>query len=241
MRDSAVSSCFHGSLAFLHQHFPPQSLPSHPLHLSLCSQQQPSPWDCSTISKLQLPATTPSRGPAFLSRVCMAVARTVWFSFHLGCHRSAVSLSALNVSPLAQITAPMWGLDPCFSSPTGWGSSPTNTLVFLLVLYSYQVLYGSIYSSPLIRYSCPLSAGVPYALLCLKVYFWGICGERCIPHLLTPPPSCSPVCSFGQVQINLLWPLMCKSLYWYRFSFIFIKYLSVKWLDHVLHVYLLPW
>ena len=40
------------------------------------------------------------------------------FSFHLGCHRSAVSLSSLNVSPLTQTVALMWGLDPCFSSPT---------------------------------------------------------------------------------------------------------------------------
>ena len=47
-------------------------------------------------------------------------ARTVWFSFHLGCHRSAVSLSALNVSPLTQTVAPVWGSDPCFSSPTCW-------------------------------------------------------------------------------------------------------------------------
>ena len=44
-----------------------------------------------------------------------------WFSFHLGCHRSAISLSALNVSPLTQTTALMWGWDPCFSSPTGQG------------------------------------------------------------------------------------------------------------------------
>ena len=29
-RDSAVSPCFHGCLAFLHKHFPPQSPPSHP-------------------------------------------------------------------------------------------------------------------------------------------------------------------------------------------------------------------
>ena len=45
---------FHGCLAFLHRHFPPCSPPSHPLNLSLQSQQQPSPWDCSTIPKLQL-------------------------------------------------------------------------------------------------------------------------------------------------------------------------------------------
>ena len=37
-RDSAVSPCFHGCLAFLHWHFPPQSPPSYPLYLSLWSQ-----------------------------------------------------------------------------------------------------------------------------------------------------------------------------------------------------------
>ena len=118
---SVVSLCFHGFLAFLYRHFPPQSSPSHPPNLSFHSQQQPSPWVCSTIPKLQLPPAAPSRGPASLFGVCMAAARTVWFSFHLGCHRSAVSLSALNVSPLTQTIALMWGSDPCFSSPTHWG------------------------------------------------------------------------------------------------------------------------
>ena len=52
----------------------------------------------------------------------MAAARSVSFSFHLGCHSSAVSLSALNVSPpLTQTIAPMWGSDPSFSSPTCQG------------------------------------------------------------------------------------------------------------------------
>ena len=41
--------------------------------------------------------------------------------FHLSCHRSAVSLSALNASPLTQTIARMWGLDPCLSSPTHRG------------------------------------------------------------------------------------------------------------------------
>ena len=120
MCDSAVSPCFHGCLASLHRHFPPQSPPSHPLDSSLHSQQLPFPWDCSTIPKIQLPATALCTGPAPLSGVWMAVARTVWFSFVLGCHRSAVSLSALNVSPLTQTVAPGWGSDPCFSSPTHW-------------------------------------------------------------------------------------------------------------------------
>ena len=121
---SAVLSCFHSCLAFFHHHFLPRSPPSNPLSPSLHSQQQPLPWDCSTIPKLQLPVTAPSRGPAFLSGVCMAAVKTVWFSFHLGCHRLAVSLSALNVSPLTQTIALMWGSDPCFSSPRR--SSPTQ-------------------------------------------------------------------------------------------------------------------
>ena len=66
---------------------------------------------------------------------------------------------------------PMWGWDPCFSSPIPQGrSSPTNTPAFPLVPSSYRVLRGSIYSFPLVRYSCPFSAGVLHALLCLKVY-----------------------------------------------------------------------
>ena len=73
IQDSTVSPCLHGCLAFLHRHFPPQSPPSHPLDTSLCSQQQPSPEDCSTIPKLWLPATAPSKGSMSLSEVCMAV------------------------------------------------------------------------------------------------------------------------------------------------------------------------
>ena len=69
--DSAVSPCCPP------WHFPPQSPPSHPFNTSFCRLQQPFPWDYSTIPKLQLPATAHSRRPAFLSRVCTAVARTV--------------------------------------------------------------------------------------------------------------------------------------------------------------------
>ena len=72
MCDSAVSPCFHGCQAFLHRHFPSQSPPLPPLNRSLCNQQQPLPWDCST-----LPASAPSREPLSLSGVCTAVARTV--------------------------------------------------------------------------------------------------------------------------------------------------------------------
>ena len=190
-RDSALSPCFHGCLAFLHSHFPPQSPPSHPLDLSLCSQPQPSPRDCSTIPKLQLPATAHSSGAAFLSGAPTAAARTVWCSFHLGCHRSAVSRSASNVSPLTQTVAPMWGSDPASVPPPAEGrSSPTNAPVFPLVPSSYRVLGGSMYSFPLVRYSRALSVDVLHALLYLKVYSWPIRGERTILCPLPPPSSC---------------------------------------------------
>ncbi|CAM9160387.1 unnamed protein product, partial [Rangifer tarandus platyrhynchus] len=67
MCDSAVSPCFHGCPAFLHQHIPTPSPPSYPLSPSLCNKQQTSPWDCSTIPKLQLPTAVPPREPVSLS------------------------------------------------------------------------------------------------------------------------------------------------------------------------------
>ena len=76
-----------------------------------------------------------------MSGVYMAAARTVWFSFHLGCHRPAVSPSALNVYPLTQTIDPMWGSHPCFSSPHLARACPVLvTLLFLpLVPSSYWV------------------------------------------------------------------------------------------------------
>ena len=51
MCDSAVSPCFHGCLASLHRHFPPQSPTSHPRDPSLHSQQQPSPQSPNSSSQ----------------------------------------------------------------------------------------------------------------------------------------------------------------------------------------------
>ena len=172
LRGSAESPCFHGCPAFLHRHFPPQSPPSHPLDPSLHSPQQPLPGDCSTIPKLQLPAAVPSRGATSLSVVCMAAARSLRFSFRLGCHKSAASLSALNVSPLTQIIAPVLGSHPFFSSPLPLRAGPVLLILlsFPLVPLSYQVLRSSVYSFLLVRYSCPLSAGVLHVLLCVKVH-----------------------------------------------------------------------
>ena len=191
--DLAVLSCFHVCPAFLHSNFPLQSPLSHPLHPSLCNQQQSSPRDCSTIPKLQLPATVPSRRPAFLSGVCMAATRTVWFSFYLGCHRSAVSLTALNVSPLTQTIVPLWGSTlVSFPPPAEGRSSPTNTPVpppFSFILPSFVWFYIFFSTGQVLLF--PFSSVVLHALLCLKVYSWCIHGERCTPGPPTPPPSCS--------------------------------------------------
>ena len=128
MCDSGISSCFHSCPAFLHRHFLPQSPPWPPLNLCLCSQQQPSPQDHSTLPN---PAASPSRVPLSLSRVYMVEVRTVWFSLHLGCHRSAVLLTALNVSPLTQTIAPCEDQTPVSVPPPTEGRySPTNTPVF---------------------------------------------------------------------------------------------------------------
>ena len=140
-------------------HFPPQSPPSHPLDRSLGSQQQPSRWDCSAIPKPQLQATAPARGPASLSGVCTAAARTVRFSFHLGRHGSAVSLSAVKVSPLTQTIAPVWELTPA-SVPHLPSAGPV--LLTLLFPPSSFILpsFAWVCSFPLARPSCALSAGV---------------------------------------------------------------------------------
>ena len=130
---------------FLHRHFPPQSPLSHPVHSSLHSQQQRLPWDCSTIPKFQLPATAPSRGPESLSRVCMAVARTVWFSLQLVCHRSAVSPSALKFILWLRQLPQCGDQTPASIPPLAEGrSSPINTPVFppsSFVLLSFAWVY----------------------------------------------------------------------------------------------------
>ena len=147
--------------------FPPQAFSTTISSLTSAQSVPPqstatSPWDCSTIPKLQLPAAVLPRGPVSLSQVCMAATRTVWFSFHLGCHRSAVSLSALNVSPVTQDNCSNVGIGPLLQFPLPLSAGPVllTLLFFLIVPLSYQVLHGSIYSFLMVRYSCPLSAGV---------------------------------------------------------------------------------
>ena len=64
------------------------------------------------------------------------------------------------------------GLGPLlqFSHPPREGPVLLTLMFFPLDPSSYQVLCGSIYSFPLVRYSCPFLVGVLHALLCPKVY-----------------------------------------------------------------------
>ena len=102
------------------------------------------------------------------------------FTLSLKCFSSDLDNCPTEIIPLLQ-----------FPQPPRPGPVLLTLLFFPLLPSSYQVLHGSIYSFPLVKYSCPLSAGVLHALLCLKVYSWCIHGERCTPHPPTPLPSCS--------------------------------------------------
>ena len=66
---------------------------------------------------------------------------------------------------------PNVGIRPLFLFPHLPRAGPVLlTFLVSLVPSPYRVLLGSIYSFPLVRSSCLLSAGVLHALLCLKVY-----------------------------------------------------------------------
>ena len=92
-----------------------------------------------------------------------------------------------------------------FLHPPKVGPVLLTLLFFLLVPSSYRVLHGSIYSFPLVRYSCPLSAGVTHAFLCLKVYSWCIRGERCPSCPPTPLPSCSIFFALWYISSPKMW------------------------------------
>ena len=75
---------------------------------------------------------------------------------------------------------PAVGIGPLLQFPHLRRAGPVLLILlfFPLVPSSYWVLHGSIYSFPLVRYSCPLSAGVLQAFVCLKVYVFLMCPWR---------------------------------------------------------------
>ena len=94
------------------------------------------------------------------------------FSFHLGCHKSAVFTLSLKCFSSDSDNCPNVGIRPLLQFRLLPRAGPVlQTLLFFpLAPLSYRVLCGSIYSFPLVRYSCLLSADVLHVLLYLKVY-----------------------------------------------------------------------
>ena len=164
MHGSASTSCFHGCLAFRHRHFPPQSPPSHPLNLSLCSQQQPLPWDCSTVPNsssqlLRLPGDLHGCDKNCLILIPFRLPQIRCFTLSLKYFSSdSDSCPDVGIGPLLQ-----------FPHPPRAGPGLLTLLFSPLVPSPYRVLHGSIYSFPLVRSSCLLSPGVLHARPCLKV------------------------------------------------------------------------
>ena len=113
----------------------------------------------------------------------MAGVRTVWLSFHLGYHRSAVSLSLKCFSSDSN-SFPSVGIGPLLQFPHPPRAGPVlQTLLFFPLLPSfYRLLCRSIYSFPLVWYTCLLSAGVLHAFLCLRVYSY-VSMERDVLHV----------------------------------------------------------
>ena len=109
--------------------FPSQAFPT--VVASLRSPRAISPqstaelaWDCSLISMLQLSATELSRGLMYLSGcgldyLCDSIQTVTDKLLH--------SPSASNASSLSQTDAPVWGSDPCFTSPARRRSSPPHS------------------------------------------------------------------------------------------------------------------
>ena len=112
---------------------------------SLHSKQQPSPWDCFIIPKLQLPAAALSRGPAFLSRG--------WYDSGKGCvilipfRLPRISCFTLSLKCLSSDSdsCPFVGTGPLLQFPHLLRAGPVlNTPVFppsSFILLSFAWLY----------------------------------------------------------------------------------------------------
>ena len=158
---------------FLHRHFPQQSPPSRPLcpHLRVNSSPRPriAPQSlnssslvlCCTFQGLYIPVPGMyGCGKDCLILIPFRLPQISCFTLSLKCFSSHSD------------NGPDVGIRPLFQFPHPPRTGPVllTLLFFPLVLLSCCVLHGSIYSFPLVRYSCPLSAGVLHAPLCLKVY-----------------------------------------------------------------------
>ena len=187
LRDQQYHLGFHGCLAFLHRHFPPQSPPSHRPDLSLCSQRSPCPGIApqslnSSSQPLRLPGDLiPSRLPQISC-----------FTLSLKCFSSdSDSCPDVGLEPLLQ-----------FPHPLRTGPVLLTLLFFPLVPSSYWVLHGSIYSFQVLlsalRRCCACTSGSEGVFLTYprrEKYYMSS----------TPPPSCSHIIflKYGFLQIHV--------------------------------------
>ena len=197
MRDSAVSlasmAARLSSTGISHHNLFPHmsSIYLSAVNSSLCPGIAPQSW-----------TPAPSHCPFQETRV------PAWHMY--GCSKDSLILIPFRLSQVSYFTlsltcfssdsdnCPAVGIGPLlqFLHPRRAGPVLLTLLFFPLVPLSYRVLHGSIYSFPLVRYSCRLSAGFLHAPLSLKVYSRYICGERHTPRPPTPLSSCSPIFFF---------------------------------------------
>ena len=149
--------------------FPPQGFPT--TIFSLTSPQSISPQSTASLnsscSHCPFQETqVPAQHMYGCSKDCLILIpcrlpQISCFTLSLKCFSSdSDSYPPVGVRPLLQ-----------FPHPLRVGPVLLTLQILPLVPLSYQLLRGSIYSFPLVRYSCLLSAGVLHALLCLRVYF----------------------------------------------------------------------
>ena len=126
--DSAVSPCFHGGLAFLHRHFPPQSPPS--ITLSVVNSS-PRPWIApQSLNSSSQPSTfqgtcVPVQGTYGCSKDCLILIpfklpQISCFTLSLKCFSSdSDNCPNVGIGPLLQFSQlPRTGpilLNSCFS------------------------------------------------------------------------------------------------------------------------------
>ena len=157
--------------------FPPQAFPTTTSSLTCPQSISPQLTAALALGLLHNPQT-PAPSRCTFQGTCVPVQGTY------GCGKDCLILIPFRLPQISCFilslkcfssdsdSCPDVGIGPpvSFPPPDEGSFSPTNTPVFPLVPSSSRVLRGSMYSLPLVRHSCPLSAGVLHALLCLKVY-----------------------------------------------------------------------
>ena len=130
-----------------------------------------------------------------------------------------------------------WATDTCtLSSPVPGRRPSCSSSSFpppSLVLPSLAWIY--IYSFPVVRDPCPLSASVLQDLLCLKVYSWCLHGERWTPCPPTPLPSWGVPSFIFNICLSYFCPFCGKKVGFCFFVFFLFFFLTqVIWVPLLL-------